>query len=54
MNTIPVRSNTCSRNLQVNAFWEKPNDPPTVPGHPDRSLTSMGIYVFNTEFLCEC
>ncbi|MCW8114193.1 glucose-1-phosphate adenylyltransferase [Yersinia intermedia] len=42
-----------AENLQVKAFWEKPNDPPTVPGHPDSSLASMGIYVFNTEFLCE-
>src|SRR3954454_24948452 len=27
-------------------FVEKPQDPPTMPGHPDLSLGSMGIYVF--------
>ena len=32
-------------------FVEKPADPPCVPGHPDVALASMGIYVFNTEFL---
>ncbi|WP_428641620.1 glucose-1-phosphate adenylyltransferase [Roseibium sp.] len=33
------------------AFVEKPADPPEMPGHPDLSLASMGIYVFETEFL---
>ena len=32
-------------------FLEKPKDPPAMPGKPDMSLASMGIYVFNTEFL---
>jgi glucose-1-phosphate adenylyltransferase len=32
-------------------FVEKPADPPCIPGHPDVALASMGIYVFNTEFL---
>jgi glucose-1-phosphate adenylyltransferase len=32
-------------------FLEKPADPPGLPGKPDRSLASMGIYVFNTAFL---
>ncbi|MEW6312467.1 MAG: glucose-1-phosphate adenylyltransferase [Pseudomonadota bacterium] len=34
-------------------FREKPADPPTIPGRPDHSLASMGIYVFNTRFLYE-
>ncbi len=34
-------------------FVEKPADPPAMPGHPDLALASMGIYVFNTEFLAE-
>ncbi len=34
-------------------FLEKPADPPSLPGKPDRSLASMGIYVFNTAFLFE-
>jgi glucose-1-phosphate adenylyltransferase len=32
-------------------FVEKPADPPPVPGKPDRALASMGVYVFNAEFL---
>ncbi|GAA6209666.1 glucose-1-phosphate adenylyltransferase [Cognatishimia sp. WU-CL00825] len=34
-------------------FVEKPADPPAMPGHPDMALASMGIYVFETEYLCE-
>lgn len=36
---------------RILSFVEKPKDPPTMPGKPDRSLASMGIYVFNTVFL---
>ncbi|MXX88481.1 MAG: glucose-1-phosphate adenylyltransferase [Boseongicola sp. SB0665_bin_10] len=32
-------------------FVEKPTDPPAMPGHPDMALASMGIYVFETEYL---
>jgi len=32
-------------------FFEKPADPPAIPGQPDKALASMGIYVFNAEFL---
>jgi glucose-1-phosphate adenylyltransferase len=32
-------------------FLEKPADPPGIPGRPDRSLASMGIYVFKTALL---
>ncbi|RBP81853.1 glucose-1-phosphate adenylyltransferase [Marinomonas rhizomae] len=35
------------------AFEEKPSDPPTMPGKPNVSLASMGIYIFNTKFLSE-
>ncbi|MBY0579784.1 MAG: glucose-1-phosphate adenylyltransferase [Burkholderiales bacterium] len=34
-------------------FVEKPANPPHIPGKPERSLVSMGIYVFNTRFLYE-
>ena len=34
-------------------FVEKPADPPPMPGHPDKALASMGIYVFETEYLIE-
>lgn len=32
-------------------FLEKPADPPGLPGDPDRTLVSMGIYVFDWEVL---
>jgi glucose-1-phosphate adenylyltransferase len=35
----------------IQSFLEKPADPPPMPGKPDKSLASMGIYVFNTQFL---
>ncbi len=35
----------------ITDFVEKPKDPPHVPGNPDVALASMGIYVFETEFL---
>lgn len=38
-------------NRRITAFLEKPKDPPAVPGKPDRALGSMGIYVFNAEYL---
>jgi glucose-1-phosphate adenylyltransferase len=38
---------------RVVSFTEKPANPPSMPGKPGTSLASMGIYVFNTKFLCE-
>jgi glucose-1-phosphate adenylyltransferase len=38
---------------RVTDFAEKPDDPPPMPGKPESSLASMGIYVFNTAFLFE-
>ena len=35
------------------AFEEKPKNPPTMPGNPNVALASMGIYIFNTKFLCD-
>ena len=35
----------------VTEFIEKPADPPPMPGHPDKSLASMGIYIFNARYL---
>ena len=32
-------------------FVEKPEDPPTIPGDPETSMASMGVYVFDAEFL---
>ena len=35
----------------ITAFVEKPADPPAMPGNPEMSLASMGIYVFNADYL---
>jgi len=39
--------------FRIKSFDEKPENPATVPGKPDESLCSMGIYVFNTDLLFE-
>ncbi|MEO0761852.1 MAG: glucose-1-phosphate adenylyltransferase, partial [Pseudomonadota bacterium] len=36
---------------KITEFVEKPADPPTIPGSTDTSLASMGIYVFDTDYL---
>jgi glucose-1-phosphate adenylyltransferase len=38
-------------NDRVNEFFEKPADPPGVPGSPDVALASMGIYIFRSDIL---
>jgi len=38
---------------RITNFLEKPQDPPSMPGKPGRSLASMGIYVFETNFLID-
>ncbi len=40
-------------NRRVKDFVEKPENPPHMPDREDTALASMGIYVFNTEFLFE-
>jgi glucose-1-phosphate adenylyltransferase len=35
----------------ITEFVEKPKDPPAMPGHDHMSLASMGIYIFNAEYL---
>ena len=40
-------------NRRVTDFVEKPADPPHMPGRPDRSLASMGIYIFSADYLYE-
>lgn len=37
----------------IKDFQEKPDHPQPMPNNPDQALASMGIYVFNTEFLYE-
>jgi len=38
---------------RVTQFLEKPAQPEAMPGAPELALASMGIYVFNTDFLYE-
>jgi len=38
-------------NSMITEFLEKPADPPAMPGNPDMSLASMGIYVFDAQYL---
>lgn len=38
-------------NRSIIEFVEKPADPPPMPGNPDLSLASMGIYIFTAEYL---
>ena len=40
-------------NNRIERFVEKPKDPPPMPGRPDRALASMGVYIFNADFLFE-
>ncbi len=40
-------------NQQITSFLEKPKDPPGMPDDPNRTLASMGIYVFRWDFLRE-
>ena len=36
---------------RITQFIEKPKDPPGIPGDPDYSYSSMGVYIFSTEKL---
>ncbi|MDZ7907616.1 MAG: glucose-1-phosphate adenylyltransferase [Gemmobacter sp.] len=57
--TVPKEEATAFGVMHVDAtgritdFLEKPANPPTIPGDPDNSLASMGIYVFDWAFLRE-
>jgi glucose-1-phosphate adenylyltransferase len=37
----------------VEAFLEKPADPPAMPGQPDQAFASMGNYLFTTDVLVD-
>ncbi len=41
------------RDQRIVRFEEKPQNPEPVPGRQDVALASMGIYIFNTDFLIE-
>ena len=36
---------------KINAFVEKPANPPAMPGKADTALASMGVYIFEAEYL---
>jgi glucose-1-phosphate adenylyltransferase len=38
---------------RITSFVEKPAHPTPMPGRPGRALASMGVYVFNADFLFE-
>jgi glucose-1-phosphate adenylyltransferase len=38
---------------RITSFAEKPEQPQPMPGRSDAALASMGIYIFNTQFLFE-
>ncbi|CAM4146001.1 glucose-1-phosphate adenylyltransferase [Vibrio neonatus] len=40
-------------NGRIISFLEKPTDPPTLADKPNKSLVSMGIYIFSMEALVE-
>ncbi|MFK5913846.1 MAG: glucose-1-phosphate adenylyltransferase [Woeseiaceae bacterium] len=41
------------KDLRIHSFNEKPAQPESLPGNPDKALCSMGIYIFNTDLLFE-
>lgn len=44
---------TMGEDGRIQRFSEKPEHPEHLPGNDEMALASMGIYVFNTEFLYE-
>ncbi|HEY1617640.1 MAG TPA: glucose-1-phosphate adenylyltransferase [Streptosporangiaceae bacterium] len=44
---------TASDGRAIEAFLEKPADPPPMPGREDQAFASMGIYVFSTSVLVD-
>ncbi|MFH1112326.1 MAG: glucose-1-phosphate adenylyltransferase [Pseudomonadota bacterium] len=41
----------CDDDYRITNWDEKPSEPKTVPGKPDTSFVSMGVYIFNTDVL---
>ena len=44
---------TAQDGRSIEAFLEKPADPPAMPGHPDQAYASMGNYLFTTDVLVD-
>jgi glucose-1-phosphate adenylyltransferase len=41
----------CDDDFRIVDWEEKPAEPKTIPGKPDKSFVSMGVYIFDTEAL---
>ncbi len=50
---VELGTMTVDENDRVTGFQEKTPTPAPIPGRPDMTLASMGIYVFNAAFLYE-
>jgi glucose-1-phosphate adenylyltransferase len=44
---------TADDGQRIEAFLEKPADPPSLPGRPDETFASMGNYLFTSEALLD-
>jgi glucose-1-phosphate adenylyltransferase len=44
---------TAQDGRSIEAFLEKPADPPAMSGHPDQAYASMGNYLFTTDVLVD-
>jgi glucose-1-phosphate adenylyltransferase len=44
---------TAGDGRSIEAFLEKPADPPAMPGQPDQAFASMGNYLFTTDVLVD-
>ena len=44
---------TVDDDQRIRGFEEKPESPTPMPGNSENALASMGIYIFNTQFLYE-
>jgi glucose-1-phosphate adenylyltransferase len=44
---------TAQDGRSIEAFLEKPADPPAMPGHPEQAFASMGNYLFTTDVLVD-
>ena len=41
----------CDDDFRITTWEEKPKDPRSIPGEPDKAFVSMGVYIFDTRTL---
>lgn len=51
MEATPFGVMGVDEDARIRLFQEKPADPAPLPNDPERALVSMGIYVFNTDYV---